>query len=174
MRILRQTPARLFLCLCLALISGPATLLPLPAAELMTQFDTAEQEARYQELLREYRCLKCQNQNLADSQAGLASDLRREIREQILSGKTNEDIDQYLVGRYGEFVFYRPRLSNKTLLLWTGPFVLLALCLVGVYVMIRRRRTRSRDQRVADATTASGSAEELAEKLQKARDLLSS
>lgn len=115
----------------------------LQAAEQLVSFDTPEQDQLYQSLLREYRCLKCQNQNLADSHASLAADLRREIREQILAGKTVDDIDDYLVARYGEFVLYRPRFNSKTAILWIGPFVLLLIALTAALLMVwRRSRTR--------------------------------
>lgn len=158
----------LIMVACIVLLSGRMS----SAAEPMTTFDTPEQEALYYSLLPEYRCLKCQNQNLADSHASLADDLRREIRQQILDGKTREDIDQYLVARYGEFVFYRPRFSSKTVLLWVGPFALLLLCLASVFIMIRRRRARSREQRVADVASSPQGAEELAARLEEARRLL--
>ena len=86
----------LLLMVVLLPLSGSAL-----AAEPIVQFDKPEDAQLYQSLLREYRCLKCQNQNLADSNASLAGDLRREIREQILAGKNQRDIDEYLVSRYG-------------------------------------------------------------------------
>jgi len=95
------------------------------AATKLVTFDTPEQELLYEALLEEYRCLKCQNQNLAGSNADLAGDLRREIRDQVMAGKSREEIDTYLVARYGDFVLYRPRLKASTLILWFGPFVLL-------------------------------------------------
>jgi cytochrome c-type biogenesis protein CcmH len=122
-------------------------------------------------LLKEYRCLKCQNQNLADSNASLAGDLRREIREQILAGKSRDDIDGYLVARYGEFVLYRPRFNMKTAILWLGPFLLLLVGLASVYAM-SRRRALTREQRLASATGTAAGNEELAARLEKARRLL--
>ena len=110
------------------------------AAEVMETFDTPEQATLYQLLLREYRCLKCQNQNLADSNADLAGDLRREIRSQILAGNSRVEIDEYLVARYGEFVLYRPRFSSKTLVLWILPFALFIAAMAGLVISGRRRR----------------------------------
>jgi len=112
------------------------------AAETMETFDTPEQATLYQLLLREYRCLKCQNQNLADSNADLAGDLRREIRSQILAGNSRVEIDEYLVARYGEFVLYRPRFSSKTLVLWILPFALFVGAMAGLVISGRRRRNR--------------------------------
>jgi len=110
------------------------------AAEEVVKFNDPAQSKMYYKLLEEYRCLKCQNQNLAGSKASLAGDLRREIRDQILAGKTKQDIDEYLVARYGEFVLYRPRFSAKTAVLWIAPFVLL-LVAVGSLVLMARRRS---------------------------------
>lgn len=86
---------------------------------------TPELEARLKKLETELRCLVCQNQTLAESPAGLAGDLRREIRTLADSGKSNEEIKDYLKARYGDFVLYKPPLESKTWLLWFGPFVLL-------------------------------------------------
>lgn len=140
-------------------------------AEETVTFNTPEQATLYHSLLREYRCLKCQNQNLADSHASLASDLRREIRDQILAGKAQADIDEYLVSRYGEFVLYRPRFSGKTAVLWLGPFVLLLAGLAGVFVMIRRRGA-VREAQLAAMQSASASGVEQADRLARARQLL--
>lgn len=143
----------------------------LRAAEETVTFDTPEQATLYHSLLREYRCLKCQNQNLADSHASLASDLRREIRGQILEGKTQTDIDAYLVARYGEFVLYRPRFSSKTAVLWLGPFFLLLAGLGGVFLMIRRRAA-GRVRQIAELEASAGTAGGQAERLARARQLL--
>jgi cytochrome c-type biogenesis protein CcmH len=89
---------------------------------------------------RQMRCLVCQNETLADSQADLAVDLRREIREQMKAGRSDDEITQFLTERYGDFIRYRPPLAPKTYPLWFGPFVLLAGVLVTLY---RRRVTRS-------------------------------
>ena len=83
-------------------------------------------DARLRALEEELRCLVCQNQTLADSSAPLAEDLRREVRELAVAGKSDEEIKQYLVARYGDFVLYRPPVKSTTWLLWFGPFVLLA------------------------------------------------
>ena len=103
-------------------------------------FETPADEARYNKLIDELRCLVCQNQNLADSNAELAVDLRRKTYEMVRQGKSEQEIADYMVERYGEFVLYRPPLTKNTLLLWAGPFIIL---LVGVSLLIRtilRRR----------------------------------
>ncbi len=97
--------------------------------------------ARYQALIREVRCLVCQNQTIADSNADLASDLRREIREMIESGATDNEISDFLVARYGDFVLYRPPMQPNTWVLWGGPA---AMVVIGLVVFARVMRTRSR------------------------------
>ena len=96
-------------------------------------------EQRLARLSHELRCLQCQNQTLAESPAGLAADLRREIREQMKAGKSDQEIIAFLTERYGDFILYRPRVTFATYLLWFGPFVLL---LAGLYVLFRYIRQR--------------------------------
>ena len=108
------------------------------AAESVLAFDDPADEARYAALLEEYRCLKCQNQSLADSRASLAQDLRREIYDRVIAGEPKAAIDDYLVARYGDFVLYRPRLNRSTAVLWIGPFVLLVVALGGAVLIARR------------------------------------
>jgi len=96
-------------------------------------------EQRLANLSKELRCLQCQNQTLADSPAGLAADLRREIRLQMKAGKSDQEIIAFLTQRYGDFILYRPRVTFTTYLLWFGPFVLL---LGGLYVLFRYIKQR--------------------------------
>ena len=96
-------------------------------------------EQRLANLSKELRCLQCQNQTLADSPAGLATDLRREIRAQMKAGKSDQEIIAFLTQRYGDFILYRPRITFTTYLLWFGPFVLL---LAGLYVLFRYIKQR--------------------------------
>lgn len=98
-----------------------------------------ELEARLRKLETELRCLVCQNQTLADSPAGLAGDLRREIRLLAESGKDNEEIKLHLKARYGDFVLYKPSVESKTWLLWFGPFVLLAGGAIITWRVTRRK-----------------------------------
>ncbi len=95
--------------------------------------------ARAVKLGEQLRCLVCQNQTIEESNAELALDLRRQIREQIAAGKSDAEITQYMVDRYGDFVLYRPPLKSTTLLLWIGPALLL---LVGIAVLVRVLRSR--------------------------------
>jgi cytochrome c-type biogenesis protein CcmH len=98
-------------------------------------------EARLKALAEELRCLVCQNQTIADSNASLALDLRNEIREQVAKGRSDDEIRAYMVQRYGDFVLYRPPLKATTVLLWAGPFALLALGMGIVVLVVRRRRS---------------------------------
>lgn len=99
--------------------------------------DEIDVEARVNAISQELRCLVCQNQTIADSQADLAVDLRRQVREMVTNGKTDKEIVQYMTERYGDFVVYRPPLEFRTVLLWFGPLALLAGSIV---VLIRRIR----------------------------------
>ena len=112
------------------------------ADELM-QFSSALNKTRYQSLIEELRCPKCQNQNLADSASGIAVDLREQVYQMIESRKTDQEIIDYMVARYGEFVLYRPQQSSATFLLWYGPFILLGLGFVAfAVVLIASRKKR--------------------------------
>ncbi|PID59978.1 MAG: cytochrome c-type biogenesis protein CcmH [Gammaproteobacteria bacterium] len=145
------------------------------AAEPVISFETEAQREFYESLLHEYRCLKCQNQNLADSNASLANDLRVEIREQVLAGNDKAAIDDYLVSRYGEFVLYRPRFNGRTMLLWIGPFALLlivATVLSLLYVRQRRRRSGVAASAAAASSHPSVSSDEDDAAVARARALL--
>jgi len=113
----------------------------LSAADEPLQFEDADKQERYQELLEELRCLVCQNQSLADSHADLAQDLRNEVFKMVDAGQTNAGIIEFLVTRYGDFVLYRPPVKWSTILLWFGPFALLLFALISVYRFVRTRNT---------------------------------
>jgi cytochrome c-type biogenesis protein CcmH len=100
-------------------------------------------EQRLLVIAEEVRCLVCQNESLAGSRADLAQDLRREIRSLIKQGKTDKEVMDFLVSRYGDYVRYRPPVKPSTWLLWGGPFVLLAAGLTGLVLFVRRRRDTS-------------------------------
>ena len=112
------------------------------AAESLLQFDSPQQEQRYKGLIEELRCMVCQNQNLADSNAGLAQDLRDRTYEMVLEGKSEQDIIDYMVNRYGEFVLYRPPLKMTTVLLWFGPAIILTIAVITFLVYSRRLRRK--------------------------------
>lgn len=112
------------------------------AIETFAYTNDAERE-RFQALTRELRCPKCQNQDLADSNAPIAADLRGEIHRLMNEGKSDEQIINYLVARYGEFVMYRPPVEQRTWLLWYGPaaFLILGFCIILIIVRRRQQQT---------------------------------
>ena len=114
--------------------------LQLSAAEVILDFDSPKQEQRYKSLIDELRCMVCQNQNLADSNAELAEDLRDRTYDMIRTGASDDEIIDYMVERYGDFVLYRPPVKTSTLLLWYGPALLL---LIAVYAVWRHTRRKS-------------------------------
>ena len=114
---------------------------PVYSAIEVHKFNDAATEAVYKELIEELRCLVCQNQNLAGSDADLAKDLRQKTYELLQQGKSRDDVVEYMVNRYGDFVLYRPPVKSSTLLLWAGPFALLFIVLI--VVMLRIKKTRS-------------------------------
>lgn len=107
--------------------------------------DNAAVEVQVQRLSSQLRCLVCQNQTLADSHAELAQDLVQEIREMAAKGMSDQEIIDYLVARYGDFVRYRPPLKASTVLLWLGPFALLLIGGFGLFLQLRRRQTMAGD-----------------------------
>ena len=124
-------------------------------------------EARLKTLSEELRCLVCQNQTLADSTAPLAEDLRREVRELAQQGKSDAEIKQYLVARYGDFVLYKPPVKPTTWLLWFGPFAFLLGGALVWFVVLRRRRRGGGDDLGQPAAGPTGSGQE-----ERARRLL--
>jgi len=140
----------------LTLLAGPLSAIEAEG------FEDPDKQKVYRELVDELRCLVCQNQNLADSNAELAQDLRREIRTMISDGDSKNSIVDFMVARYGEFVLYKPRFTANTLALWIGPFVFLLIGLLIVYRMARKSSTQPE----------SVDSDERA--LQRARDLLQS
>ncbi|MCZ6668238.1 MAG: cytochrome c-type biogenesis protein CcmH [Gammaproteobacteria bacterium] len=141
------------LIFCLIFLAGSAH-----AAIEAYEFKSTQMEADYYRLISELRCLVCQNQNLSGSNADLAKDLRRQTYEMLMQGNSPDQVVQFMVDRYGDFVLYRPRLKSNTLLLWLGPFVLLVLVLA--FVIRRMYRMQKLVPPNADA-------------LQRARQLLS-
>jgi cytochrome c-type biogenesis protein CcmH len=139
----------------LLLVVAMAAALTFGAASIAKEaVPMAQDEAVEQRMLvisEDLRCLVCQNESLAGSRAELAEDLRREIREMIRAGKSDREITDYLVNRYGDFVLYRPPLKPVTWLLWFGPFVLLLGALAGLAIYLRSRGRRLGDE-PADAT----------------------
>lgn len=136
------------------------------------EFTDAQNEERFQQLTNELRCPKCQNQNIADSDAPLAEDLRREVYHMLEAGEPDESIIDFMVTRYGDFVLYRPRVNETTWLLWYGPFVLLGIGVLAVVLISRnRRRDAGMSKRAADVESQYQASESLsteeAERLKK-------
>ncbi len=102
-------------------------------------FDDESLRERFQVLAAELRCPKCQNQNIADSNAPIAADLRKQLHAQLHDGKSDDEIVEYMVDRYGEFVLYRPRVNNVTLVLWLAPLILLLLAVLVVRTSFKSR-----------------------------------
>jgi len=113
--------------------------LPTYAVVEQVEFADAQTEQRYKKLIAELRCLVCQNQNLADSDADLAKDLRRKTVEMLQSGASDKEVLSYMRERYGDFVLYRPPFNTTTALLWLGPFILLLAVVIGIFRSIKRR-----------------------------------
>ncbi|OQW90825.1 MAG: hypothetical protein BWK79_18615 [Beggiatoa sp. IS2] len=105
---------------------------------LAGEFTNADQESRYQHLLNELRCVVCQNQSLADSNAELAQDLRDQVRMMIIQGRSDSEVTEFLVARYGDFVLYNPPFQPTTYLLWLGPLLLFLVALLTLGYFIRR------------------------------------
>jgi cytochrome c-type biogenesis protein CcmH len=120
------------LCVSLSAIAAPD----------IYQFDTPEQEQRFRVLLDELRCPKCQNQSLADSDAGIAQDMRTRVEAMIKEGKSNDEIVDYFVARYGDFVSYRPPVTPTTSILWLAPLLLLGSGAVVIVLLLRRASAR--------------------------------
>lgn len=127
---------------------------PVAAIDTGKAFDDPELQARYEKLISEVRCLKCQNQSIKDSNVFLAADLRREIRRLISEGKTDPEIVDFLVTRYGEFALYRPRTTGKTLILWLAPFLLVLFGGVAMFRILRHRMSMPLDDDAANEDAA--------------------
>jgi cytochrome c-type biogenesis protein CcmH len=110
------------------------------------EFDTEEQQQRFRQMSNDFRCPMCQNTNLTGSVGGVAEDLRREIYLMIMEGRTDNEIEQFMLERYGDFILYRPRLMIETVLLWFGPLIFLLLGGWVIMGIIRRARPQSREQ----------------------------
>ena len=106
-----------------------------------TQMPTPELQQRYLALTHELRCMQCQNETLADSPVGLAADLRREVRDQLLAGKSDDQIRAWMTARYGDFILFRPRYSLRNAWLWGAPFALLLIGALVCWRVVRNRTT---------------------------------
>lgn len=133
-----MTPLRRWLLVILLATGGvPASLAVVPGEML----DDPALEQRAREISRELRCVVCQNQTIDDSDAPLAKDLRLLVRERLSSGDTDQEVIDYVVDRYGNFVLLRPPLQTSTLLLWTAPLICLFVAVLGYGIYLRNRRS---------------------------------
>jgi len=113
-------------------------------------FDDPELQARYEKIIAEVRCLKCHNQTIKDSNAFLAVDLRREIRRLLEEGKSDDEVYDFLVARYGDFALYRPRTSGRTLILWIAPMLFLLFGAFTLWRVVQRRTSLPIDDETMD------------------------
>jgi len=120
--------------------------LPVFAAIEAHEFDNELQRQRYQSFIEEMRCPKCQNQNLAGSDSPISADLRRELYEMIKLGKSDKEIVDFMVSRYGDFILYRPRVTPVTYLLWLAPAGLFLVGFAVLVIMLRQRRRMAHEQ----------------------------
>ena len=117
--------------------------LPIPAVVEYHPFSDPQKEQAYQTLISELRCLVCQNQTIADSNADLAKDLRQQVYEMLQQGKSQQDVVDFMTQRYGDFVMYRPALTLKTGLLWLGPIGFLLIGIIVILVLVRNKKAAS-------------------------------
>ena len=133
----------ILLAMLTAFAVGPATAQAVRNVQPL-EFRNAAEEQRFHDLTVELRCVMCQNQSLADSDAPIAHDLRQEVFNLMRAGRSDAEIKTFLVERYGEFVLYRPRFGGGTLLLWLGPMLVLLGGIAVVAVVVRRRASANR------------------------------
>jgi cytochrome c-type biogenesis protein CcmH/NrfF len=130
----------------LAVLAGPVA-----ADEALPTLNDPVAAKREVELAKQLRCLVCQNETIADSRASLAVDLRNKLREQMAAGKSDAEIITFMTERYGDFVLYKPPLKATTVLLWVGPFLLLAIGLLVGWRVVRTRASTARPQPLSAA-----------------------
>ena len=137
----KQTRIQLIATAVFSLLMGVAPPGVQGAVEVL-EFNSTQQEQRYLDLIDELRCMVCQNQNLADSNAGLAKDLRERTYQMVRTGQSDDEIVDYMIERYGDFVMYRPPLKGSTYLLWFGPIIFVVLAGLTALAYSRRMRTK--------------------------------
>ncbi len=145
--------SRLFALRAAVLALALALAGPVLAIDTQRNFEDPVLQARYEAITKELRCLVCQNETIADSNATLAVDLRREVHKMIADGKSDEEIKSFMLERYGDFVLYKPRMTAKTAILWGGPVLML---LLGVFAAVRFIRKRAEEADIATETDQAG------------------
>jgi cytochrome c-type biogenesis protein CcmH len=126
------------------------------AIDTAPAFDDPVQQARYAHLIHELRCVQCRSQSIADSNVSLAADLRRQVRELMAAGKSDEEILQYMTDRYGDYVLYNPPVAPRTWLLWAAPILFVGIGALVAVVVIRRKSRLSADDLADDDAGAPG------------------
>ncbi|HEV2110695.1 MAG TPA: cytochrome c-type biogenesis protein [Gammaproteobacteria bacterium] len=129
--------------ICFVLLAALLFCAPARAIDSEPPFNDPALQDRYQTLIHGFRCLVCQDEAVADSDADLAADFRRQIHAMVAEGKSDAEIKGYMVERYGNYVLYKPPVQASTWLLWTGPFILLCIALLTVVTVVRRRASQS-------------------------------
>ncbi len=124
--------------------------MPLQAQDLPV-FSNTEHKARFQTLIEELRCLVCQNQSLADSDAELAQDLRAQVLTMLEQGHSDQEILEFMVARYGDFVLYRPPVKSTTAFLWFGPFILAGVAIIAMFIFLFKRNKKQITPEISDA-----------------------
>ncbi|WP_421312453.1 cytochrome c-type biogenesis protein [Aeromonas sp. 603404] len=148
----------------LLLLLGWVVQTPVMAAIDVYTFDNDNQEQVFRELTKELRCPKCQNQDIADSNAGLAKDLRDKTYQMVREGKDKEEIVDYMVARYGNFILYNPPLMASTLILWLGPLLVIV---IGIGVVVIRSRRSAATAEPVESTLSDEEQRRLAELLKE-------
>ncbi|HMN43994.1 MAG TPA: cytochrome c-type biogenesis protein CcmH [Povalibacter sp.] len=129
------------------------------AMDTAPAFDDPAQQARYEHLARELRCLQCRSETIADSSVSLAADLRRQLRELIATGKSDDEIKTYMTDRYGDYILYRPPVKSNTWLLWAAPVLLVLIGIIAAFVVISRKSKLPDDDLPADDRARTGMGE---------------
>lgn len=130
------------------------------AIDTAPAFSDPAQQARYERLARELRCLQCRSETIADSNASLAEDLRRQLRELIAAGRSDDEIKTYMTDRYGDYVLYRPPVKSNTWLLWAAPVLLVVIGIIAAFVVISRKSKLPDDDLPADDRARTGMGEQ--------------
>jgi cytochrome c-type biogenesis protein CcmH len=136
-KVAARLMAALLIAVALCMLGGESA----RALDANGQLEDAALQARFENIAKDLRCLVCQNESIADSNVELASDLRRQVREMLVAGKSDDEIFDFMTDRYGEFVRFNPPVDRKTALIWGAPFIVL---LLGVVIIVRIVRGRSR------------------------------
>lgn len=143
----------------LAVILALCLLAAVPTARALDangQIEDPVLQARFERITKDLRCLVCQNESIADSNVELASDLRRQVREMLIAGKSDDAIFDFMTDRYGDFVRFNPPLEPKTLLIWGAPFIVLGLGVVIIFRVVRRRSSMPLNDEPAPGPPAPG------------------